>query len=476
MLESVNVLGNQRGGLLVRNSSLDIRSGIVANHSTPAGSSGAGIVIEGGFLTIENSRINGNAAGANGGAVFCARGANVSSSVIVRGQSRILQNTAIRGGGIYQFQGCSLQINEGVLLEDNTADLDGGAIGTDPGTVALEERNVLVLSGTVSFLGNIAGRDGGAISLAGFNTMEARPLSMARFTDNQAGRHGGAIDIANSGAQGGLRAAQFLLNDAGVRGGAISVGGGIMSLVADCAAGNTVDENYCAFFEENQVLNEGSLARSGGSLSLHGGILSIDGFAFRNSNGPSTVTSDSGGVIAFIDSGFLRIVNSLVYDNPQVTSTIQHLFQLNGGRTEFSFNTMVDLVAGSVLFSRPGATAEFVGNIIAGNNAGITGDGNISGTCNNVQLGGDAVPVDPRFVTTAAGRYRLAEDSPMIGLGLSCRNSSLPADYNFPQKDLDGNARVVAGEEERQVDLGAFEYTLDADAVFANGFEAQPVN
>jgi predicted outer membrane repeat protein len=475
VLESVEIRGNEDGGVFVRDSNLTLLDGVVSGNSTSAGSSGAGIVIEGGVLTVDDTVMIGNTAGANGGAIFCAKGASgIGSSVFIKSGSRILENSAIRGGGIYQFRGCTLQISDDVFLSGNHAELDGGAIGTDPGASALADRNVLILDDFVDFFVNVADRDGGAISIAGMNSMTSRADAVPRFRDNLAKRYGGAIHIANAGAQGDLAGAEFLLNEARERGGAISVSGGEMSLAADCAEGDTLAENYCALFEGNEVRNEGSLPRKGGALNLDGGTLSVEGFAFRNSIGPATVVADSGGVIGFVASGFLRIANSIVYDNPDVRFQNQHLFQLNGGLGQFSFNTMVDLRAGSVIFSQPGARAELVGNIIAGNSAGLVGDGDVSGTCNNVQLGDDPVPLDPRLVTTAAGRYRLAADSPMIGLALSCRNGSLPAGYEFPQNDLDGHPRIGEGEAEREMDLGAFEFRIDTDIIFAAGFEILP--
>jgi hypothetical protein len=62
----------------------------------------------------------------------------------------------------------------------------------------------------------------------------------------------------------------------------------------------------------------------------------------------------------------------------------------------------------------------------------------------------------------------------MIDRALTCRNSSLPVDYEFPQFDLDGNPRIEDGESERELDLGAFEFRIDTDTIFAGGFENLP--
>lgn len=471
-LDTVNVFGNQSGGLLVRDSRLELQSAIIANHSTPASSSGGGIVIEGGFLAINASRINSNVASANGGAIFCTKGSNLPADVSIDNETRILNNIARRGGGIYQFRGCKVRISGGSVLENNIADFEGGAIATDSGALVAGQTNSLELLGRVDFLGNAAGSDGGAISLTGRNTLSAGIRSLPVFTENTAVRFGGAIDIANENAQGALKGAQFLRNEAGRRGGAVSVRQGILLMRADCAEQDTVNENYCAVFDGNKVENEGNQERRGGALDLDGGTLSVEGFAFRNSTGPATVTADSGGVIAYVNNGFLRVANSLVFDSTAVTEANQHLFLINSGRAQFSFNTMVGLPAGSVIFTQPGSAAELVGNIIADNNAGVVDNGNVSGTCNSAQLGSDPAPLDPKFVTTAGGRFRLAADSAMIGRGLTCNPNRLPDDYQFPVFDLDGNPRILIGEQEQELDLGAFEFQIGDDVLFSSGFES----
>jgi hypothetical protein len=183
------------------------------------------------------------------------------------------------------------------------------------------------------------------------------------------------------------------------------------------------------------------------------------------------VTSGSGGIVAAVNTGFLKVSNSIVYDNIEGLSPTTHLFYLMGGRTQFSFNTMVGTPAGTVVFLQPTARAEFIGNIIADNSAGIVGSGTITGTCNNAQLGSAPAPLDPRFVTTGAGRFRLAPDSLMIDRALICSSGSLPADYEFPLVDLDGRVRREPGEEARELDLGAFEFSIDNDRIFQSNFE-----
>lgn len=471
-LEAVDVRGNRSGGALVRDAHLVLQSAAIDANGTPAGASGAGVVIEGGTLKLQDARMSGNAAGANGGAIFCSHGTEFSALVLASGTSRIEDNRANHGGAVYLFHGCTLSVDDEVVFAGNSALLDGGAIGTEPAGDSPLSRNLVVLGDEPDFIDNRAGRDGGAIELDGENGLEARPQSLPRFEGNEALRAGGALAVLASGARAQVGAARFVGNRAGARGGAIAVEGGSAAVRADCAHEDTVAEAYCASFERNEVASDAFEVRSGGSLYLGGeGELWIDAYAFRDSRGPATLNAESGGVVAAVDSGLLRIGNSLVFDTTEGLAGDTHMFQVNGGIAQFLFDTMVDTPDGSVIFVQPAGTVELVGNIIAGNHAGVVGDGTIRGTCNNAQLGTDPAPRDPGFATTPAGRYRLAPGSAMIDRALGCDPDDLPPDFVLPERDLDGRTRVLPGEPAMALDLGAFEFRAVTDRVFGDGFD-----
>jgi hypothetical protein len=62
-------------------------------------------------------------------------------------------------------------------------------------------------------------------------------------------------------------------------------------------------------------------------------------------------------------------------------------------------------------------------------------------------FGAGCITIDPRFVSSAAGNYRLADDSPCINTG-----TNLP--WMAGATDLDGNARIYG----TRVDMGCYEY------------------
>ncbi|HEY6545587.1 MAG TPA: hypothetical protein VIZ64_11875 [Dokdonella sp.] len=471
VLEHVDVRGNPNGALFIRDAHVTLVASSIEGNRSPAGASGAGIVLEGGTLALEDARIAGNIAGANGGAIFCTPGATLDASVRIAGDSRIEANRANHGGGAYLFRGCTLDVAASTTFALNVAALDGGAIGTEPvGPSGVS--NTVLLRGSPAFAGNLAGGRGGAIEVDQGNTLATEPDSLPLFDANQASGAGGALSLRGDDTHADMGAARFVANRSDARGGAIAVADGARArLAADCARGDTVDDAHCAAFERNEVASDPFEARAGGALHVDGGELSVDGYAFRDSRGPATSNSESGGIVAAVDAGLLRVSNALVFDTAVGLGGDTHLFQVNGGVAQLLFDTIVDTPDGTVVFVQPNGTAELVGTIIAGNHAGIVSTGTLRGTCNNAQLGTDPAPRDPGFVTTPAGRYRLGPGSLMIDRALTCDPDDLPAGFEPPGFDLDGRARVEPGEPPMALDLGAFEFRADAERVFGDGFD-----
>ncbi len=475
-LERMIISGGGNGALLVRDARIVLRQVRVEDQRTPAGASGAGAVVEGGGLHAIDSVFIGNQAGANGGAVFCARSAGNGGQVAVAGNSAFMFNQARHGGAVYLFRGCILQLFDSPLFMSNAALTDGGAVATEPAGGAPDDTNTVQVAEAPRFMGNQAGRDGGALELDAGNALVADAGSVPQFADNIAGRAGGALQLTGEGPAVRLAGAVFQDNAAVAAGGAIALRRRAASLRADCSRSEPANEDYCARFRANAVASLAGSTRRGGTLSIDdGGQLVIEGYAFRDSAGPRSLNGDSGGVIAAVGPGSLQLANALVFDSGPELAGDSHLFLVQpGGTATFAFNTMVDAPAGSAVFIQPGGTARMAGNIIAGNAAGVVnGGGTLTGTCNNVQLGATPAPVDPRFLTTAQGRYRLAADSAMRNAALACDPARLPPGFSAPALDLLGRARIEAGEEPMALDLGAIEFRASDEQLFRDGFESE---
>jgi hypothetical protein len=475
-LRRVTLSSGSNGGILVRDSRLTLRGVRIENQRTPAQASGAGAVVEGGSLVAIDTTFNSNRAGANGGAVFCARSAGNGGQVAVAGDSDFAFNQGRHGGAIYLFRGCVLQLDDAPRFVGNTAVTDGGAVGTEPVGSTPDDTNVVQILGAAHFATNQAGRDGGALELDAGNALVADARSTPLFDENVAGRAGGAMYLAGQGPAVRLAGARFLGNVAVTEGGAVALRVRAASLLADCSTSEPANEDYCALFRGNSVAGDTNANRRGGAMSItDGGQMVVEGYAFRESAGPRSLDGASGGIVAAIGAGSLHLANALVFDTDPDLTADSHLFLVRpGGTATFAFNTMVDTPGGSAVFIQPEGTARLVGNIIAGNAAGvINGGGTLTGTCNNAQLGTAPAPVDPGFVTTAQGRYRLGANSAMRNGALACDPTRLPPGFRAPGVDLLGRARIEAGEAPMAIDLGAIEFRASDEQLFRDGFESE---
>lgn len=476
-LERVSVTSNMAGGLLLRNGFVQLVDSVVSHHRSPAGASGAGVVIEGGALEVHDSELADNAAGANGGAIFCSAHNGLDASVTVSGDSRFIANRARLGGAFYLFRGCQLALEDDPELRANVASFDGGAIATEPQAGGLPDRNEVLLRAGGRFHDNAADRDGGAVHVTAGNRLFALTGTRQSWAGNTAGRNGGALYVSGAGPIAVLSNGRFQDNVAGEAGGAIAVRGRPMALRADCEDNVASEDGYCAMFDANAVPTpapDSGAARRGGAVHVDGeAVLSIDGYAFRHSREPATSNGGSGGAIVAVDVGHLHLASSLVFDSEPDPAFHTNLLLIRaGGTATLSFNTLVDAPSGTTLFIHPGGSAHLIGNIIAGNAVGVVnGGGLLRGTCNNAQLGAEPPPRDPGFLTTPDGRYRLAPDSPMRDRGLTCDPDALPAGFQPPQLDLLGRQRITTGEEPMAIDLGAIEFRASDDAIFDHGFE-----
>jgi hypothetical protein len=479
-LERFAIGFNQEGALLVRDGRLFLRHVDVSNNVTPAGLSGAGAVVEGGLLSLHESRFLHNEASANGGAMFCAGGQVVARGRIEIGEGVLIsENRAgLHGGGLYMFGACDVEVLGSARFDRNESTLDGGALAVEARTSDDASASRLVLSrGELRFEDNRAIRDGGAIHWGAGNDLvlpddTSRTTSLL-FLENRAGDLGGALALAGTGSPIRLPAATFLRNQAGALGGAVAVSGRHFEMHAVCDSRViAIADRYCAGFRDNALagsFDSGLGERGGTALYVDsGGSISLDRVAILGSPFEGLIGSVRA-LAVFVRDGDLVLRNVLIADAlGSGLTTDQAAIDLRAGASAVVANSTIAGNRAAAIRFADGAALHIVGSIVAENSFGLVGNGELRGTCNNAQLGFEPPPQDPGFLSTARGRFRLRPDSPMIGRGSGCAASRLPPGYLAPVLDLDGNPRAVGEVDGMAFDLGAFEAGAD---LFKDGFE-----
>lgn len=168
--------------------------------------------------------VNNSAIAGNGGAIALLGSDNLKGSVSITGSGiEFKNNAAIDGGAVYSYNpnprsgiitNCVLASMGTVTFEGNTAVNNGGA-------VYLGKQEMVQAGGYANyyyFKENQAGGDGGAIYCGDYNGASIQNSSKAEFTKNVAGGRGGAV-------YGGITSdssSSFVVN-----GNTASIGGGV---------------------------------------------------------------------------------------------------------------------------------------------------------------------------------------------------------------------------------------------------------
>ncbi len=224
--------------------------------------------------TIQSTRFVGNAAVREGEARYASGGGAYLGGRFILRDCEFAENEAAAGAALYVY-GDSFQVVD-VLIHDNRAEDDGGGIFVREGSAGLFER--------IRFVGNEAGRDGGAV----FGSTSADRWSLCEFIDNIAGHDGG-----------GLHAASLTGDWLDFRGNRAGRHGGAAYLLADVILNNSL-------VVRNDALDAGGgLYAQAPPLRLTGATIALN------------TSSDSGGGVHIASEGGSDslIVNSIVHGN-----------------------------------------------------------------------------------------------------------------------------------------------------------------
>jgi predicted outer membrane repeat protein len=181
------------GALVDAGSVLTLTNSRIERHSAPDSSDGrgAGLYVRNATVTLDNSQIISNTAGAVGGGVRLYGG-----TLNVTNGSALINNQAMNGEGgalaaTDDLSTPDINISH-ATLQHNTAATHGGAIYLDSGT--------LDATGWWDFRWNHAGGHGGAVAVTGTGDadLSADGDRASYLAVNQANGHGGALYVANS--------------------------------------------------------------------------------------------------------------------------------------------------------------------------------------------------------------------------------------------------------------------------------------
>lgn len=493
-----NTAGTSGGGIgLAGGSELNLQNFAVVSDNIATSKHGGGIYSTGlNDIDIENSYVEHNQAGTDGGGIYLAGG-----TLDTEGWWSIRWNiasgngggVAVTGGGDADFSVTTWDYDS--YLGGNLAEGDGGGLyTTNTDTISM----TAVGGYWLNFNTNIALGSGGGAALIGGGSLDF--LGHVQMTGNHAGRNGGAVFLAsksalNMTASGGDIPA-IVDNWAEIGGGVYAMLGSLV----DCSGGvfgtetngnEAIDGSGGAIYLQTSQLNSincqflnNEATIDGGAIAATEGSLVVSGSNFSNCD-PTTSTcslfkgniADSdenddgnGGVVFLSDSGLIlshSILNENsayqgggIYQTASSDSTVtDSLFFKNASTDPFGsaigvdqggFHmehvTLGDNTGGFAFQSVTTGTVSVTNSIAWGNTFGFGGTTTFTYGCNIDQDGNVGSVLNPMFVNPGAGEdYHLAWNSPAVDTCALGRPI-----------DLDGINRPI----NFLYDMGAYEFLI----------------
>lgn len=402
---------------------------------------------------------DGNIAGGTGGAIHHSGMANRALNFNVAGtaSTSFINNQGSNGGAIH-IANADLNLPQRLTMRDNMASGSGGAVHQfGSGTVQMAASVADWLS---SFEGNEAVVYGGAF----FISSGSLKLDWARIggdsnNPNLADR-GGGIYFEGAGTL-QLRNSRVLSNSAQTAGAGVYAAAGSQVVIEGvpgtgtlagtpalprCDVGLLISNRYCSEIAFNQV--------PGGS-GQGGGLVAESSASFLLSHTALLSNSAATGSAAQ-----LKMATEMTWDTVLLSGHANAVQVGAGADLSVQASTLTANGAATILLdAASGTRLSMMDSILWGNTEGVVGGAaaTITGSCNITQSA--SIPgfaVDPQFIATTRGDYRLGPSSFALELCSSGAGT-----------DLDGMARPSGGNS----DAGAFERLFVAPFLFGNGFE-----
>ena len=282
-LNSVTLNGNSAptcdGGAIYNNSNanLTLNDSLVNNNST--GNDGGGIMNEG-TLTMNNSPVSNNIAANAGGGLYNYYGSmTLNNSTTNDNAANGNDSSGSGGGGIYNRAG-TLALNNS-STSDNTAKVSGGGIHIYEGTVTLNHSNVNTNQTTDS-----GGSAGGIFNMAGTITITDSKISGNTSLYDGGGilNHSGTLNITHSLVSGNTASPTT-----GAGGGIINYpAGGTVNIANSTIMGNSAASGgglYQSTAGTTTFTNTTIAANSGNGVRNYSGVLIFKNTIIANNSG-----------------------------------------------------------------------------------------------------------------------------------------------------------------------------------------------
>ena len=338
-----------RGIAISASSAPTIKNCVVEGNTMSTGQNGAGIYINGGAATIQNSTVGGNAANKNSCASGCGIYATAMSGPLTISNSTISENTATSvGAGIWLVSnGAQATTITGTTFTNNTATQSGGAI--------YNNASILSISGSSSFTTNTAGlnQNGGAIYSTG--AAASTTIDGATFTSNSSQSQGGAIYITGSTAATPLSISNstFTSNTTTNYGGAIA-----MATLTNPAT-----------ISSSTITGSSTTSNKGGGIYLSGAPMTLTNTNITN----CTSALEGGGIYATGATSVVNITGGSINGNSAtVGGGINTSATLTADGTTFSGNTATSTYGGGIYTS---STVNLTKSVVSGNRTNQRGGG-----------------------------------------------------------------------------------------------------
>ena len=258
-----------------------------------------------------NLPADGNAAGNNGGGIYCA------GTFTVNGNTNIKYNSAANGGAVC-VMGASLTTKGTANIENNFGTNNGGAFYVEGGNVSMVSP-VLKNNGKSS---NSVTVNGGAIYVKGTGAGFAS-TGTTLIESNAASNYGGAIFVEGGGVQ--MAANEIKLNSA-ANGGAIYLSSGsITATGSSTISNNTASASGGAFYVSGGNISTRGGSISGNSAVVDGGVFYVnEGNIYLGTNSSNSVHDEisllnnsaaNGGAIALYNGVFSLSKNCSISRN-----------------------------------------------------------------------------------------------------------------------------------------------------------------